>query len=244
MTEENRVAVVTGASSGIGAATAEALARAGFEVVIGARRRDRLDALAARIGGSAAALDVTDIASVDALSAALPRVDVLVNNAGLALGMEPVAELPPEHARRMWETNVLGLIQMTRALMPALEKAEGHIVNVTSTSAFETYAGGAGYTSTKHAARAVTKSLRLELLGKPVRISEIAPGMVETEFSQVRFDDPARAKSVYERMTPLAAEDVAEAIVWAVTRPRHVNVDEIVLRPLDQATSTMVNRRG
>ena len=245
MQDERRVAVVTGASSGIGAATARALAKSGFEVVLGARRIERIREIADEVGGRSYSLDVTDDASIKGFAAEVDSIDVLVNNAGIALGREHLSDLPADHTRRMWETNVFGLIEMTRAFLPALEREEGHIVNVTSTSAFETYAGGAGYTSTKHAARAITKTLRLELLGKPIRVTEIAPGLVETEFSVVRFmGDESKAGRVYESMTPLTADDVADAIVWAVTRPPHVNVDEIVLRPLDQATATLVERRA
>ena len=242
--DERRIAVVTGASAGIGAATAEALARSGFEVVLGARRVDRIEALARRLDGRAYALDVTDGASITRFAERVPDIDVLVNNAGVGLGLDPVADLQPDDVRRMWETNVLGLIEVTRTFLPTLENGGGHIVNVTSTAAIETYPGGGGYTSTKHAARALTRTLRLELLGKPIRVTEIAPGMVETEFSIVRFGgDDARAAQVYEGLTPLRSEDIADAIVWVVTRPPHVNIDEVVVRPVDQATSTKVHRR-
>lgn len=236
-------AVVTGASSGIGAATAVALAEEGYDVILGARREEKLREIAERCGGRALRLDVADADSVEQFAHNVERVDVLVNNAGLALGMEPIGELSPEHARAMWETNVLGVLQVTRALLPKIEAAQGHIVNVTSTSGFETYPGGAGYTSTKHAERAITRTLRLELLGKPIRVTEIAPGLVETEFSKVRFpEDEARAKKIYEGLQPLTAEDVAAAVVFAVTRPAHVNIDEVVLRPRAQASATLIAR--
>ncbi len=240
----SRLAVVTGASSGIGAATARALAGAGWQVVIGARRRQRIAALAAEIGATARPLDVTDPASVESFTAGIDRLDLLVNNAGGALGLDRLEAAVDERWRQMWEANVLGLARMTRALLPALRASgAGHIVNVGSTSGFENYAGGAGYTSVKHAARAVTRTLRLELLGEPIRITEVNPGLVETEFSLVRFDgDRERADSVYRGMTPLTAADVAECIVWATSRPPHVNVDEIVVRPLDQAAAGVVHR--
>jgi NADP-dependent 3-hydroxy acid dehydrogenase YdfG len=240
----SRIAVITGASSGIGAGAARVLAGDGFEVVLAARRLERLEALAAEIGGRAVRLDVTDQQSVEALAAAVPSCDVLVNNAGGALGLEPLAEADEEKWRQMYESNVLGTMRMTRALLPALTAAgDGHVVNVTSIAGFETYRGGAGYTAAKHAQRALTRTLRLELLGQPVRITEIAPGMVETEFSLVRFGgDEEAAARVYDGMQPLSGEEVAECIRWAVAQPAHVNVDEIVVRPRAQATATEVHR--
>jgi NADP-dependent 3-hydroxy acid dehydrogenase YdfG len=241
----SRVAVVSGASSGIGAATARALARDGFEVVLGARRLERLEALAAEIGGRALRLDVADPESVEAFASQVPACQVLVNNAGGALGLEAVAETEEENWRGMYESNVLGTMRMTRVLLPALiASGDGHLVGVTSIAAFETYRGGAGYSAAKHAQRALMKTLRLELLGEPVSVTEILPGLVETEFSLVRLGDPEAARRPYEGMTPLVAEDVAECIRWAVSRPTHVNVDEIVVRPRDQATATEVARRG
>jgi NADP-dependent 3-hydroxy acid dehydrogenase YdfG len=236
--------VVTGASSGIGAATAKALAGDGYRVVLGARRLERLQELAQEIGGEAIALDVTDPDSVAALAARVPDCEVLVNNAGGALGLEPLGEADEELWRRMYETNVLGTMRMTRALLPRLvESGNGHVVGVTSIAAFETYRGGAGYSAAKHAQRAALRALRLELLGRPVSVTEIAPGMVETEFSLVRFEgDEEAAAKVYAGMEPLRAEDVAECIRWAVAQPPHVNVDEIVVRPRDQARATEVHR--
>lgn len=245
-----KTAVVTGASSGIGAATARGLAAAGFQVVLGARRLELLRRLAAELSGARALpLDVTDPGSVAAFAAAfaadVPRLDLLVNNAGGALGHEPMAETDPGRWRTMYETNVLGTLAMIRAFLDRLiASGDGHVINVGSIAGFETYAGGSGYTGAKHALRALTRTLRLELLGQPVRVTEIAPGLVETEFSLVRFDgDRERAAAVYEGMTPLRAEDVAECIVWAATRPPHVNIDEIVVRPRDQATAHHVHRR-
>ncbi len=239
------IAVVSGASSGIGAATARQLAASGFHVVLGARRLDRLAEVAAGLDAEVYPLDVADTQSVEAFAARLPQVNVLVNNAGGAVGVEAVAQAEEDKWRTMLETNVLGLMRVTRALLPALERSgAGHIVNIGSIAGFEVYPGGAGYTAAKHAARAISETLRLELLGKPIRVTEIAPGLVETEFSLVRFGgDAERAKKPYEGMTPLTADDVADAVVWAVTRPAHVNIDTLVIRPLDQATATLVHRR-
>ncbi len=243
MSAQARVAVVTGASAGIGAATAVRLAKEGFAVVLGARRLDRLVEVAREAGGRALRLDVTDASSVEEFAAEVEHVDVLVNNAGLARGLAPVGELDDDHLAAMWETNVSGLLRVTRALLPKLDASgAGHIVNVGSTSGFEVYPGGAGYIATKHAVRAITRTLRLELLGRPVRITDVSPGMVETEFSLVRFEDPERAAQMYRGFEPLTPEDVADAVAWAVTRPSHVNVDEIVVRPLAQATSTLIAR--
>ena len=240
-----RTAVITGASSGIGAATARALAGEEYRTVLAARRLDRLEELAAEIGGEAIELDVADPDSVAALAARVEDCDVLVNNAGGALGLDPVTEADEEHWLQMYEANVMGTMRMTRALMPRLvASGDGHVVTVTSIAAFETYRGGAGYTAAKHAQRAMLRTLRLERLGEPVRFTEVAPGMVETEFSLVRFGgDEEAAARVYEGMEPLRAEDVAECIRWALAQPPHVNVDEIVVRPRDQATATDVHRR-
>jgi len=244
MTEQRRrTAVVTGASSGIGAATAVRLAEAGFDVIMGARRVEKMRAVAEPIGATAIALDVRDRASVEAFAAQVERCNVLINNAGGALGLAPLAEANDEHWRGMWETNVLGLMFMTRALLPKLEASgAGHIVNIGSIAGFETYPGGAGYTSVKHSVRAITRTLRLELLGKPIRITEVDPGLVETEFSIVRLGSEERAAKVYEGMTPLTGDDIADCIVWAVTRPPHVNIDEMVVRPVAQATARDVAR--
>jgi NADP-dependent 3-hydroxy acid dehydrogenase YdfG len=241
-----RVAVVTGASSGIGEATAKVLAGLGFHVVAVARRADRINALADEIDGTAIVADVTDDRAVQALAEKVGRVDVLVNNAGGARGLEPVADADIEHWRWMWETNVIGTLRVTRALLPMLvDSGDGLIVTVTSVAAMETYDGGAGYTAAKHAQGALHRTLRGELLGKPVRLTEIAPGAVETEFSLVRFDgDERRADAVYTGITPLLAADVAEVIGFVASRPSHVNLDLIVMKPRDQASATRFNRRG
>jgi len=242
--EPKRTAVVTGASSGIGAATARRLAAEGFAVVVGARRLDRLRSVAEPIGARALRLDVADTTSVEAFCAEVGRCDVLVNNAGGALGLAPVAEADEEQWRQMFDVNVLGVMRMTRALLPALVAGgDGHVVVIGSIAGLEPYPGGAGYNAAKFGVRAVTGVLRQELLGRPVRVTEIDPGMVETEFSLVRFDgDAPRAASVYEGVVALTAEDVADCVAWAVTRPSRVNVDQIVVKPRDQASATMVHR--
>jgi len=243
------VAVITGASSGIGAATAIALGRHGYRIVVGARRVERLRQVAGE-EGVALRLDVTDEESVKEFAGEIGRrfgrVDVLVNNAGGALGLNPIAEAKDDEWIGMWQTNVLGLMWMTRACLPLLRKARrGHIINIGSIAGFETYKGGAGYTGAKHAVRAITKTLRLELNGEPIRVTEINPGLVETEFSLVRFHgDRKAAKVPYEGIKPLTAEDIADCVVYAVTRPPHVNIDEIVVRPVAQATATVVARKA
>ncbi len=241
-----RVAVVTGASSGIGAATARTLAAQGFHVVAVARRADRIHALANDIGGTAIVADVTDDVAVEALAGKLSRVDVLINNAGGARGLEAIADSDFEHWQWMWETNVMGTLRVTRALLPKLvESGDGLIVTITSVAALEVYDGGAGYTAAKHAQGALHRTLRGELLGKPVRLTEIAPGAVETEFSLVRFDgDQQRADAVYTGITPLVAADVAEVIGFVASRPSHVNLDLIVMKPRDQASASRFNRRS
>ena len=244
ITGQGRVAVVTGASGGIGEATARRLAAEGFHVVVAARRRERLDALATEIGGMAVTLDVRDPASVAALAAVVPVCSVLINNAGGARGLEPVAEADEEHWRWMYEVNVLGTVRVTKALLPALlASGDGHIVNLGSVAGYEVYDGGAGYTAAKHAQSAVSRTLRLELLGQPIRVTEVCPGLVETEFSLIRFDgDEERARNVYAGLQPLTADDVADCIAWAVTRPSHVNIDRIDVKPLAQATATRTSR--
>jgi NADP-dependent 3-hydroxy acid dehydrogenase YdfG len=244
-----RVAVVTGASSGIGEATARALAREGFNLVLGARREDRLAGVARDLGAAAILVDVRDLTSIQAFVGAVearyPAVEILINNAGLAAGLQPLAEGDDDDWVQMMETNVLGVLRMTKAMLPLLRRsARAHIVNLGSVAGFEVYPGGVGYTASKHAVRAITRTLRLELLGEPIRVTEIEPGMVETEFSLVRFKgDQQRAVAVYQGMEPLTGADVADCIVWAVTRPPHVNIDEMVVRPIAQATVRDVARK-
>ena len=245
MSAERRIALVTGASSGIGAATVRSLAAAGFDVVAAARRVERCEEVAREVGGRALRLDVADPESVAELAESVPDVSVVVNNAGGALGLEAVAEAEEEYWRQMYETNVMGVMRVTRALLPALERSgDGYIVVVGSVAGVEVYPGGAGYTAAKHAANAIARTLRLELLGKPIRVSEVAPGMVQTEFSLVRFEgDTAKAEEVYEGTRPLTAEDVADAVAYVVTRPPHVDVDYLSIKPTDQATARDVHRR-
>ena len=214
-------ALVTGASSGIGAATVRALAAAGFETISAARRLERCEELAAEVGGRALELDVTDRVSVGRLADEIERLDVIVHSAGGALGLESIAEADERRWRQMYESNVLGLVRVTKALLPALRAgADPRIVILGSVAGVETYEGGGGYTAAKHAAHAVAQTLRLELLADGIRITEIAPGMVETEFSLVRFaGDAERAADVYRGLKPLEAVDVAELIAFCVTRP-------------------------
>ena len=239
-----RTAVVTGASAGIGAATAIRLAAEGFDVVLGARRLEKLEEIAARCGGRALELDVTDPDSVVSFCDSIEHADILVNNAGRASGLDPIADIEDERVRVMWETNVMGLLRVTRGLLPKLRASgDGHIVNVGSTAGMETYPGGGGYTASKHAVRAINDTLRKELLGEQVRVTLVNPGLVETEFSMVRYEgDETKAKKTYAGLQPLTAEDIADCIAWAVTRPPHVDIDEIVVRPIAQATSMMIAR--
>jgi NADP-dependent 3-hydroxy acid dehydrogenase YdfG len=237
---------VTGASSGIGAATARTLAAGGYQVICAARRTDRVEALAAEIGGLAVGCDVTDPESVAGLAAAVgPSCALLVNNAGMALGMEPVAEADLDAWQAMYATNVLGAASVTKALLPSLVAGEGQVIFITSTAADLPYEGGAGYCGAKAAERAVAGAMRLELYDKPVRIAEICPGMVRTdEFSRNRFGgDTDRADKIYAGVPePLTAEDIADCIAWVAGRPRHVNIDRMTVRPRAQAAQHKVHR--
>lgn len=248
-TDQRRVAVVTGASAGIGEATAKTLAALGFHVICVARRAGPIEALAAEIDGTAIVADVTDPAAVAALAQQLDRVDVLVNNAGGARGLESIADADVENWRWMWESNVLGTLHVTKALLGKLiDSGDGLIVTVTSIAALETYDNGSGYTTAKHAQGVLHRTLRSELFGKPVRLTEVAPGMVKTDFSLNRFDgDSERADKVYAGVTPLVAEDIAEVIGFVASRPAHVDLDLIVVRPRDQvtgATGSRINRQA
>lgn len=250
MTERRqKTAVVTGGSAGIGAATVRRLAAEGWSVLAGARRTDKLREVCEPVGAVAAELDVTDDDSVQEFVAAADRLgfgelNLLVNNAGAALGVDPVVTADEELWSRMYELNVMGVLRLTRAFIDRIRASgDGHIVNLGSVAGFETYSGGGGYTASKHAVRAMTKTLRIELLGEPIRVTEVAPGLVETEFSVVRFDgDKTRADSVYRGIEPLVADDIADCIAWVASRPSHVNIDEIVIRPRAQATATAVHR--
>jgi NADP-dependent 3-hydroxy acid dehydrogenase YdfG len=250
---QKNIAVVTGASSGIGAATARRLATEGFHVVAAARRADRLEALVKEIGpdATAAICDVTSDESVAELAATVTGlgapVTVLVNNAGGARGLDPVAQGSIADWQWMYDVNVLGTLRVTQALLPALEASgAGSVVTVGSTAAFTVYEGGAGYTAAKHAQNALVGTLRLEIVGKPVRVIEIDPGMVRTEeFSLKRFGDPAKADAIYAGVRePLVAEDIADCIAWVATRPQHVNIDRLVVRPIAQAAQHKVARES
>lgn len=240
-----KTAVVTGASSGIGAASARALAEAGWHVVVGARRMGRLEALADEIGGTALPLDVTDPTSVSAFCGAIEECSLLLNNAGGALGTSSIAGSVDDEWERMWEMNVMGTLRVTRELLPKLvSSGDGQVIMIGSIAARESYAGGGGYNAAKHAVAALTRVLRIELLGQPVRVCEIDPGMVETEFSLVRFGgDAEKAAQVYEGLTPMTPEDIAEAVAWVASRPARVNIDQILMLARDQVSAQVAFRR-
>ena len=244
--------LITGASAGIGEACARAFAAAGARLVLTARRADRLERLAGELReahgteSTALPLDVRDGEGVRAALGALPTVDVLVANAGLGRGLAPLHEGDPEEWDEMLDTNVMGVLHTLRAVVPGMvERGRGHVIDIGSVAGHEVYPGGAVYCATKHALGAITRGLRMDLLGTGVRVSTVDPGMVETEFSVVRFrGDRERADRVYRDMTPLTAADVADAVLWVATRPPHVNIDQIVIKPTDQASATLVHRRG
>lgn len=246
MSHNPPLAVVTGASSGIGASTARHLAAAGYSVICAARRSDRVEALAREIGGRAITCDITSPEQVAALADAVgERLDLLVNNAGGAVGQEPVMDADLDAWQTMFQTNVIGTGRVTRALLPALVAGEGTVVFVTSTAAEAPYEGGAGYCGAKSAERALVGALRLEIVDQPVRVCEVSPGMVHTdEFSLTRFKgDQARADAVYAGVAePLVADDIADVITWIATRPAHVNIDRLVVRPRAQAANHKVHR--
>jgi NADP-dependent 3-hydroxy acid dehydrogenase YdfG len=247
MTSSDRpLAVVTGASSGIGAASARYLAREGFEVICAARRLDRIEALAKEIDGRAVQCDVTSASDVARLAVAVgDELQVLVNNAGGAFGLEPVAEADLDAWRRMYEVNVIAVAAVTKSLLPALIAGRGTIIVMGSTAGQVAYEGGGGYVAAKHGAKAVVDTLRLELYDQPVRVSEIAPGMVQSEgFALTRFGgDQSKADAVYAGVRePLTSEDVADIVAWIATRPAHVNIDRITVRPRAQAAQHKVFR--
>ena len=253
---EGKVVLITGASSGIGRATAFAFASAGARLLLCARRLELLQELEAPLIAAGAAavslfrLDVRDHAEVDAAIAGLPEdwkaIDVLVNNAGLSRGLSRLYEDDPENWDEMIDTNVKGLLAVTRAVVPGMvARNAGHVINLGSTAGHLTYANGAVYCATKAAEKAISEGLKIDLMGTAVRVTSVDPGMVETEFSRVRFrGDEERAAKVYEKITPLKPEDIADAIVWAASRPTHVNIHSIVLTTIDQANSTVFHRHG
>lgn len=248
--------LVTGASAGIGQACARAFAAAGARLVLTARRYERLEALAAELREAHGSecllleLDVRDreavFAAVQGLPAEWAAIDVLVNNAGLGRGVDKLFAGDVDGWDEMVDTNVKGLLYVTRAVTPGMvERGRGHVINLGSVAGHEVYPGGAVYCSTKHAVGAITRGLRMDLLGTGVRVSTVDPGMVETEFSVVRFGgDAERAASVYRDMTPLTAADIADTVLWVATRPAHVNIDEVIIKPTDQASATLVHRGG
>jgi NADP-dependent 3-hydroxy acid dehydrogenase YdfG len=253
---QGRNVFITGASSGIGRATALAFAREGSRLLLCGRRLEPLAELARELTEAGAAdvhaftLDVSDGAAVATTLAGLPEnwrdVDVLVNNAGLSRGLTKVYEQEPKDWQEMIDTNVLGLLHVTRAIVPGMvARGVGHVVNMGSTAGHMTYANGAVYCASKAAEKAISEGLKLDLMGTPVRVTSIDPGMVETDFSRVRFrGDEEKAAKVYANITPLQPEDVAEAIVWAASRPAHVNIHTILMTSIDQGNSVTFNRRG
>jgi 3-hydroxy acid dehydrogenase / malonic semialdehyde reductase len=252
MTSTPKLALITGASSGIGRAASRAFARLGTDLLLIGRRQDRLDALKAELSEvdvETWSVDVRDrsalMASAKAHEEALSRVDVLLNNAGLALGKETLQSGDPADWDAMIDTNIKGLLYVTHLVLPAMVKRGlGHIVNIGSVTGRRVYRGGAVYAATKFAVRALNEAMRLDVMGTGVRVTSIDPGMVETEFSLVRFrGDQDAAKKVYDGMRPLAPSDVADAIIWCVTRPPHVNIQEILIMPTDQGGPTDVHRR-
>jgi 3-hydroxy acid dehydrogenase / malonic semialdehyde reductase len=251
-----KIVLVTGASSGIGRATALAFAHEGARVAVCARREDRLEDLKGELSqaGAAAthafALDVTRRASVEETLAGLPAewsaIDVLVNNAGLSRGLAKVYEDDPDNWEEMIDTNIKGLLYVTRAIVPGMvERDRGHVINMGSTAGYITYANGAVYCATKAAEKSISEGLKIDLMGTAVRVTSIDPGMVQTEFSEIRFrGDKERAEKVYQNITPLTPEDVADAIVWAASRPAHVNIHNVVMTTIDQANSVVFHRHS
>ncbi len=242
--------LVTGATAGFGRAIAERFGREGARLLVAGRRRDRLEALASRLGVPALPLqlDVRDRGAVERAVAALPpefsRVDVLVNNAGLALGLEPAHQASLDDWEQMIDTNARGLVVLTRLLLPGMvERGRGHVVNIGSVAGSYPYPGGSVYGATKAFVHQFSLNLRADLLGSGVRVTSVEPGMAETEFSLVRLRDAERARKVYEGLQPLTAADVADAVHWVVTRPAHVNVNVVELMPEAQAFSPFAVKR-
>ena len=254
MSLQNSMALITGASGGIGEATALKLSESGAGLILAARRTDRLEKIATRCREAGARevftheLDVTDRKSVETffrspdLVEPLSRLSVLVNNAGLAKGVEPLDNGNVDDWQTMMDTNVMGLLYVTRLALPTVKKNRGHIVNIGSVAGRWTYPGGAVYCASKAAVRAVTEGLRMDLQGSRVRVTNIEPGMVETDFSKVRFNSEELAKKVYAGFTALSAEDIAECISWSLSRPAHVNIQEMIVFPTDQAGVSQIYR--
>jgi 3-hydroxy acid dehydrogenase/malonic semialdehyde reductase len=251
-----KIVLITGASSGIGKATALAFAKLGCKLILCARRLELLteSATAFTDAGSEEVLnirlDVQDRAAVEGTLADLPEewktIDILVNNAGLSRGLTKLYEDDPQNWEEMIDTNVKGLLYVTHAVVPGMvERGSGHVINMGSTAGHQTYANGAVYCATKAAEKSISEGLRIDLIGKGVRCSSIDPGMVQTDFSEVRFrGDAERAAKVYQGLTPLQPEDIAEAIVWVATLPKHVNIHTVVMTTIDQANSTVFNRKA
>ena len=253
---KGKIVLVTGAGSGIGRSTAIAFAREGSRLLVCARNLEPLEELRQTLISAGAAavhvfsLDVQKRVEVEAAIAGLPaewrEIDVLVNNAGLSRGLAKIYEDDPENWEEMIDTNVKGLLYVTRSVVPGMvERGRGHVINLGSTAGYITYANGAVYCATKAAEKSISEGLKIDLMGTPVRVTSIDPGMVETNFSKVRFrGDEDRAAKVYQNITPLQPEDVADAIVWAASRPAHVNIHTVVMTTIDQANSTVFNRRS
>jgi hypothetical protein len=255
-TLQGKTVLITGASSGIGRATAIAFAREGVRLLVCARRLDPLEELRQTVAAAGAPavhifqLDVQKRSDVEAAIANLPTdwkdIDILVNNAGLSRGLSKLYEDDPQNWEEMIDTNIKGLLYVTRSVVPGMvARGRGHVINLGSTAAYITYANGAVYCATKAAEKSISEGLKIDLMGTPVRVTSVDPGMVETDFSKVRFrGDEERAAKVYQNITPLQPEDVADAIVWAASRPPHVNIHNVVMTTIDQANSTVFNRRG
>lgn len=230
-----KTAIVTGGSSGIGEAAARALAADGWHVIVAARRMDRLEKIAQEIGGEAMELDVTSDESVAEFAEKITECHLLVNNAGGAKGLDPIEEADLEDWQWMYDTNVLGTLRMTKALLEKITACEGHIINISSIAGITAYAGGAGYNAAKFGLSAVNKVMRIEFDGRPIRVTEINPGRVKTDFSLVRFKGNAElADAVYADKLNLTAEDIAESVRWVASMPAHMNIDRMVITPRDQ----------
>ncbi len=256
MSVENKMVLITGASAGIGAACAEAFAKAGAHLVLSARRLERVRTLAQRLSeeygiqAHAIQLDVTDADQVEQvinqLSSPWNEIDILLNNAGLARGMEPIQVGEPQDWDEMIDTNIKGLLYVSRAVLSGMiQREKGHVINLGSIAGYQAYPNGTVYCATKFAVRGITEGMKMDLHGTPIRVSEVAPGMVETDFSQVRFKgDSERADKVYQNITPLTPEDIAQTVVFCANQPEHVNITTMGVFPVDQSSATMFNRRG